>query len=90
MNNAGIIDLVPAAVRSVWEQDGTYPNRSVYQLFREHAERAPHKPAVLEPDSRITYGELHDAALRMAASLRSAGIVAGDVVAYQLTNSWRS
>jgi len=32
MNNAGIIDLVPAAVRSVWEQDGTYPNRSVYQL----------------------------------------------------------
>lgn len=90
MNNAGIIDLVPAAVRSVWEQDGTYPNRSVYQLFREHAERDPHKPAVLEPDSSISYGELHAAALRMAASLRNAGIVAGDVVAYQLTNSWRS
>ena len=68
MNIAGIIDLVPAAVRSVWEQDGTYPNRSVYQLFREHAERDPHKPAVLEPDSSISYGELHAAALRMAAS----------------------
>ncbi|EPL10678.1 acyl--CoA ligase [Pseudomonas sp. TH05] len=90
MNNAGIIDLVPADVRRVWESDGTYPNRSVYQLFREHALREPHKPAVLCAEGTLSYGELHDAALRMAASLRASGIVAGDVVAYQLTNSWRS
>ena len=54
MNNAGIIDLVPADVRSVWERDGTYPNRSVYQLFREHAQRAPQKPAVLSPEGTLS------------------------------------
>ncbi|WP_277051740.1 AMP-binding protein [Zestomonas thermotolerans] len=89
MNNTGIIDLVPMDVRREWVRNGTYPNKSVFQLFRQHAERHPEKLAVLSPEESISYGELLDRSLRLAAGLRAQGIVPGDVVAYQLTNSWR-
>lgn len=89
MNNTGIIDLVPMDVRREWVRNGTYPNKSVFQLFRQHAERHPDKLAVLSPEESISYGELLDRSLRLAAGLRAQGIVPGDVVAYQLTNSWR-
>ncbi|MBS7662922.1 acyl--CoA ligase [Pseudomonas lalucatii] len=89
MNNSGIIDLVPQSVRRAWARDGLYPNKSVFQLFRQHAEHSPDRLAVLSPEGSIAYGELLEQALRLAASLRARGIVPGDVVAYQLTNSWR-
>lgn len=89
MNNTGIIDLVPMDVRNEWVRNGTYPNKSVFQLFRQHAERHPEKLAVLSPEGNISYGELLERSLRLATGLRAQGIVPGDVVAYQLTNSWR-
>ncbi len=89
MNDAGIIDLVPARLRQEWGRRGWYPNRSVFQMFRQHAERHPGKAAVVASDgTAIRYGELLDKALRLAASLKARGIVAGDVVAYQLPNTW--
>jgi acyl-CoA synthetase len=90
MNAAGIIDLVPAELRREWVRRGWYPNRSVYQMFRQHAGRHPEKTAVLAPGGSISYGELLDQALRLAASLKARGIVTGDVVAYQLPNTWHS
>ncbi|MBR7523646.1 class I adenylate-forming enzyme family protein [Pseudomonas juntendi] len=89
MNTAGIIDLVPQAARRRWREDGSYPNRDVFDLFRERARETPAKPAVLSPEGDVSYAELLGAALRLAGSLRQSGIVAGDVVAYQLSNSWR-
>ncbi len=88
MNSAGIIDLVPAALRQQWGEDGTYPNRPVFSLFSGQAAAHPDRPAVLSPEGVTTYGELRDAALRLAGGLQRAGIVAGDVVAYQLSNHW--
>jgi acyl-CoA synthetase len=89
MNHAGIIDLVPNEVRSRWVENGAYPNRSVYELFRDHARRHPDNPAVLSLDRTVTYAELLDKARRFAAGLKALGVVAGDVVAYQLPNSWQ-
>lgn len=89
MNNTGIIDLVPMDVRREWVRNGIYPNKSVFQLFRQHAEHHPEKLAVLSPEESISYGELLERSLRLAAGLHAQGIVPGDVVAYQLTNSWR-
>lgn len=89
MNSAGIIDLVPSDVRREWERNGSYPNKPVFELFQEQARAFPEKLAVLSPDESISYGELLDYSLRLAASLRGMGIVDGDVVAYQLANSWR-
>jgi acyl-CoA synthetase len=89
MNHSGLKDLVPAHLRREWEENGLYPNRSVFELFCEKARRHPDKIAVLSPNASISYGDLLDYALRLAASLRAHGVVAGDVVAYQLPNSWR-
>lgn len=89
MNSSGMIDLVPAAVREQWVHEGLYPNQTVFELFRRHAQVTPEKLAVLSLDESITYEVLLHHSLCLAASLRGRGIVAGDVVAYQLTNSWQ-
>lgn len=88
MNQAGIIDLVPAEVRAQWIRNGAYPNKSLFTLFCEQARKNPDKAAVVSLDHTITYGELQHKIACLAASLRDLGVVAGDVIAYQLTNSW--
>lgn len=90
MNASGLIDLVPSTLRREWSRLGWYPDRSVYDLFAQHARRHPDKAAVVAPTGSVSYALLLDAAHRLAASLRARGIVEGDVVAYQLGNSWRS
>ncbi|NOQ34333.1 MAG: AMP-binding protein [Methylococcaceae bacterium] len=89
MNHAGLIDLVPTKVRQQWTDDGTYPNKSVYELFCEKVLEHPDSPAVISLDETVTYAQLLDKAQRLAHSFKLMGIVAGDVVAYQLSNSWR-
>src|SRR5678815_1074457 len=90
MNHSGIMDLVPAEVRSRWARNGTYPNKSLYELFREHVRQHPDTPAVMSLDHTITYEGLSNKVLRLAASFKALGIVPGDVVAYQLHNTWHS
>ncbi|WP_020405775.1 class I adenylate-forming enzyme family protein [Hahella ganghwensis] len=90
MNNTGVIDLVPVAMREQWASEGYYPDRTVYELFCDKARENPEKPAVLEMNGTTTYGQLAEAAARFANSLLQQGITNGDVVVYQLTNSWRS
>ncbi len=88
MNSAGIIDLVPHSLRRRWAQEGLYPDKPVFELFREKAQNAPDKPAVLSEQSTVSYGQLYEHALRLATGLRGAGVMPGDVVAYQLSNHW--
>ena len=44
MNNAGIVDLVPPELRRGWVNLGWYPNQSVFQMFRHHAQQQPKTP----------------------------------------------
>ncbi len=88
MNHSGILDLVPIEIRNQWIQDGTYPNQSLYELFCTHARQNPDKPAVISLDQTVTYGMLHHKTSCLAASLQKLGVVVGDVIAYQLSNSW--
>ena len=90
MNHSGIIDMVPAEIRREWTRNGIYPNKSVYELFCEQVSQHPDNPAVISLDQTISYAELSDKVRRLAASLEALGIVPGDVIAYQLSNSWRS
>lgn len=90
MNHSGIIDIVPAKVRRQWVQRGIYPDKSLYELFCEHARHHPDMPAVATLDETITYTELLNKVHRLAASFKELGIVSGDVIAYQLPNSWHS
>lgn len=90
MNNSGVIDLVPASMRQQWTSAGYYPDQTVYDLFCIKAQEFPNKLAVLESDGSTTYGQLAEASARIANGFLKLGITSGDVVVYQLTNSWRS
>ncbi|WP_444888179.1 class I adenylate-forming enzyme family protein [Microbulbifer sp. JMSA008] len=90
MNNTGVIDIVPISVRQDWTSKGYYPEQTVYEKFCENAIKQPNKPAVLEKDTITTYSQLSESAARLANSFLKLGIVSGDVVVYQLVNSWRS
>ncbi len=88
MNKSGITDLIPEDLRQQWIADGSYPDRNIFDVFYEKASKNPDNAAVLMLEETITFGELLDASLRLANSLKGLGIVEGDVVAYQLPNSW--
>lgn len=89
MNHAGLIDLVPQEMREHWTNNGMYPNRSVYELFVDHVREHPQQAAVKTLGETVTYAQLLDKAQRLAAKFKALGIVAGDVLAYALPNSWR-
>lgn len=89
MNPAGIIDKVPKAVRQQWAQNGAYPNQSVFDLFSQQVQKHPDQLAVLSFQENITYAQLLDKVRRLTTSFKSMGVVAGDVIAYCLTNSWQ-
>ena len=54
---------------------------AVHELFAERARRHPERPAVVDGEGTWTYGELAEAAARLAARLRADGIAPGDRVA---------
>ncbi|MBC7209658.1 MAG: AMP-binding protein, partial [Pseudomonas sp.] len=89
MNESGIIDLVPVTARQAWREAGWYADRPLFELFEAHVMAEPEKLAVLTLDGQVSYRQLHDQALRLARGLRERGVVAGDVVAYQLGNGWQ-
>ena len=59
----------------------SYPKRCVHELIAEQAERSPDRIAVVFQQERLTYAELHDRALRVAASLRASGARPGSPIA---------
>jgi cyclohexanecarboxylate-CoA ligase len=65
-----------------WSDDDTSP-----RWLRNHAATRADKPAVAWSGGALTWRELNDRVLRLAAGLKEKGIGAGDVVAIQLPNS---
>jgi acyl-CoA synthetase len=84
--NIAFHDLVPASLRSRWTEQGLYPGKPLFALFREHAAARPDAPAVLDHLGTMTYGELERTALGLARALLDAGTRPGDVVAVNLAN----
>ncbi|WP_229397570.1 (2,3-dihydroxybenzoyl)adenylate synthase [Micromonospora okii] len=57
------------------------------ERLREWARRDPDRIALVEPERRMTYGELDGRADRLAGGLHALGIAAGDRVVVQLPNT---
>jgi acyl-CoA synthetase len=89
MTASGIIDLVPKTVRKKWADQGFYPNVSLFDAFYAQAQRQPSAPAVHDDKGTIVYSELLWHVKKLAAAFKQMGVVSGDVVAYQLPNSWQ-
>ncbi|MBO4206622.1 class I adenylate-forming enzyme family protein [Micromonospora echinofusca] len=83
-------DLVPSDLRREWAALGLYPDRTLFDLFREQVAAHPDRAAVICDDGTTTYAELYGAVLSFAAALHSAGVRPGDVVGSQQPNGWRS
>ncbi|HZX97107.1 MAG TPA: long-chain fatty acid--CoA ligase [Myxococcales bacterium] len=61
--------------------------RPVFKLFDDAADRWPRRTALVFYGRNITYGELRDAADRLACALADLGVKKGDRVALYLVNS---
>jgi acyl-CoA synthetase (AMP-forming)/AMP-acid ligase II len=76
-------------LREKWYRDGWYSDRTCLDAFEAGAaEHADVPLTFVAGDSvrSLAVGEIHDRALRLAASLQRLGVRAGDAVAVQLTN----
>jgi mycobactin phenyloxazoline synthetase len=70
------------AVRdSVNGQTAAPSGQSLHDGFFRHADRLPDAPAVFASTGDLSYGQLRDQAVKVAAALRANGICAGDTVA---------
>ncbi len=64
-----------------------YPQKSLYQLFQESAEKYKDNPAVNFMGRDLTYKELHSQVNSLASALAEMGVKKGDRVAIHLPNS---
>lgn len=71
-----------AAQRSV-----IHPPTSVLHAFRAAADRAPHHPALVYFDGRLSYGETDALSDSVAGHLAARGLARGDRVAIMLQNT---
>ncbi|MHB9755973.1 class I adenylate-forming enzyme family protein [Streptomyces sp. BYX5S] len=65
----------------------TYPDAAVGDLLAGTAHRHPDRAAVRDGELTLTYRELYETALRIAAGLRARGVRTGDAVALHQPNS---
>ena len=75
-----------AAQRRHYRAAGFWQDQTIYQVVRDHAERAPGRFAVRDRHRRLTYRQLVVAADRLAAYLSGAGVEPGQQVALWLPN----
>ncbi len=64
-----------------------YKFNNFYEVIEFQAKKRKKRPALLLNDDKITYGEIHNAADKLAAYLSAQGVKKGDKVALFLRNS---
>lgn len=69
---------------------GTAPSPTLPQLLRATAMSRGDAGAVVDADRRLSFGELAEAAARLATGLSERGIRPGDTVLVQLPNWWET
>ncbi|MFG1779686.1 amino acid adenylation domain-containing protein [Micromonospora sp. NPDC049048] len=69
-----------AALRESTEPVAELPVRPLHELVTEAADRWPDRTALVDPDARLDYAGLRDAATALAVRLTDAGVTAGELV----------
>ncbi|MCV7154852.1 AMP-binding protein [Mycolicibacterium pyrenivorans] len=65
---------------------GLWSDETMFDLLSAQSEQRPDKVFATDGQRCLTYGEMHDSALRLAAGFHARGWRAGDAVAVQLPN----
>ncbi|MGV1003779.1 MAG: AMP-binding protein [Candidatus Nanopelagicales bacterium] len=69
-----------------YREAGLWADETMFDLVERQAEQRPDKVFATDGQRSLTYRELHDSALRLAAGFHARGWQAGDRVAVQLPN----
>jgi 2,3-dihydroxybenzoate-AMP ligase len=77
----------PAAAVSRYVATGAWATHSLPKAFRQAATAYAERTALITPDERLTYRELDARSDAVAAGLLSSGLMPGERVLLQLTNS---
>ncbi len=73
-----------------YRRDGAWGNASLGERFAETCARQAPAIALVDGEHRLTFAAWERLSARVAAGLHDLGVVAGDVVAYQLPNWWEA
>jgi len=73
-----------------YTQAGAWRGTTTAELARQRARETPDRVAVVDGHRRLSFAGLLQEAERIAAGLRDAGLVPGDVISFQLPNWWES
>lgn len=81
-----------------WDEDrarraraaGVWPDRTIAELAATSAEQSPDRVHLIEDHNRVTVGEVHALARRLAGAFVAEGLAPGDTIAFQLPNWWEA
>lgn len=76
-------DRVERAVR-----DGDWTNRTIADFAAERVAANPERVLLIDGEHRLSCGDLHDRAQRLAGYFDAIGLKPGEVVSFQLPNWW--
>lgn len=79
-------DRYSAADVTAYREAGLWTDQTMIDLLERQVSRRPDKVFATDGQRSLTYRELHDSALRLAAGFHARGWRAGDTVAVQLPN----
>jgi acyl-coenzyme A synthetase/AMP-(fatty) acid ligase len=79
--------ILTPEVSRLYTENGYWLGKNLLEYFDAAVARTPDKTAVVESDTRVTYGELDAEVNRVAARLKALGIRKGDVISIQLYNT---
>jgi 2,3-dihydroxybenzoate-AMP ligase len=77
----------PDDVARRYRERGYWTGQTLDGLLRDRAATVGDRVAVVDGDRELSFGELHDRALRLAAGFRDLGVRRGDRVVVQLPNT---
>ncbi|MFI2228772.1 (2,3-dihydroxybenzoyl)adenylate synthase [Nocardia testacea] len=78
----------PEATATEYREKGYWQGSSLASRIAEPVRRDPHRVAVIDGGTRLTYRELWDRAGSIAAALLDLGLVPGDRLVVALPNCW--
>jgi 2,3-dihydroxybenzoate-AMP ligase len=78
----------PAEVADLYRARGYWEDRTIGEIIWEVADAHPDRPAVVDSETRLTYGELTQRADAAAVRMRELGLEPDDRILVQLPNGW--
>ncbi|MCF7480882.1 acyl--CoA ligase [Vibrio sp. J1-1] len=89
MNPSGLINLIPETVQNEFKHSGTYPEVTIFDAFQNQVRKQPDAIAICSSTESYRFRQIHAMSVRLAHALIKQGLVRGDTIVYQLSNSWR-